>query len=322
MGAEKLSFRLLYSEGMSHFAYKDIESIVTKYNYHISYNRIDIEGKIVGIEDAQYIKVEDADNKLRTVKISKIDNFIMSVTDDNSFENKVRNKFPYTKGDINVGLSLESSNLNERTVDFMVNLTHKQAEHEIKLFIDYEYETRENQSTPKYVSTDELVATIGYKNYFKPDVFWYVATSGDYDRTRQIKNRYTGSFGYGRKYTFSKSAWIEPYAGLAYVDTDYTEDSKYEDDKFVAAAIALNLHYTITDIALINTLIMDGQVMYYPSIKDFDEDWLLRSNVNFTVPLFDFLSLKLAWSLVNDSNPNPSVGNNKTTTKLLFGVNF
>ena len=44
--------------------------------------------------------------------------------------------------------------------------------------------------------------------------------------------------------------------------------------------------------------------------------------VNFTVPLFDFLSVKLAFNLINDSNPNPDVGNNKTTTKLLFGVDF
>ena len=51
IGAERLSFRLQYSEGVSHFSYKDIKSITTKYNYHISYNRMDIEGKIVAIED-------------------------------------------------------------------------------------------------------------------------------------------------------------------------------------------------------------------------------------------------------------------------------
>ena len=54
---EKLSFRLQYSEGLSHFAYKDIESISTKYSYHISYNRMDIEGRIVGIEDNTHLKV-------------------------------------------------------------------------------------------------------------------------------------------------------------------------------------------------------------------------------------------------------------------------
>jgi hypothetical protein len=48
----------------------------------------------------------------------------------------------------------------------------------------------------------------------------------------------------------------------------------------------------------------------------------MRGNLNFTVPLFDFFSIKLAFDFINDSNPDPNVGNNKTTTKLLFGVDF
>jgi len=84
---EKLSFKILYSEGLSHFAYRDIDSISTKYNYHISYKRMDIEGRIVAIEDNKYVKIVDKDNKERTVKIADIDNFIMSVNDDNSFKN-------------------------------------------------------------------------------------------------------------------------------------------------------------------------------------------------------------------------------------------
>jgi hypothetical protein len=53
-----------------------------------------------------------------------------------------------------------------------------------------------------------------------------------------------------------------------------------------------------------------------------DEDWISRTNLNFTVPLFNFLSVKLAFDLINDSNPDPTVGNNKTTSKLLFGFDF
>ena len=64
--SERLSFQILYSKGQSHFAYRDIDSITTKYNYHISYNRMDIEGRIIGIEDKQYLKVVEKDNKQRT----------------------------------------------------------------------------------------------------------------------------------------------------------------------------------------------------------------------------------------------------------------
>ena len=84
LGSEKLSFKLLYSEGLNHIAYKDIESISTKYNYHISFKRMDIEGRVVGIEDNTYLKVMEGEN-MRTIKIADIDNFVMAVSDDPSF---------------------------------------------------------------------------------------------------------------------------------------------------------------------------------------------------------------------------------------------
>ncbi len=318
---EKLSFRLMYSEGLSHFAYKDIESISTKYTYHISYNRMDIEGRIVGIEDNTHLNVVQKDNKERTVKIASIDNFIMSVNDDDSFENRVRNKFPYTKGNINVGFKLEQGSTVKNSVDVQFNLQRKKAEHEIKLYIDYEYETRETATTPKYDYTDELVGILTYKNHFRSDQFWYTSLAADYDRIRFVKNRYVPSLGYGYRFNFSKSVWLEPTLGLGYATTRYT-DEIYPDKNFAAAAVGLSGKYRMDDVTFINTFIIDGFLLYYPSLENPDEDWIFRSNLNFTIPLFDFLSVKLSLNHINDTNPAPNVGNNKTTTNLLFGLDF
>jgi len=318
---EKLSFKILYSEGLSRFAYRDIDSISTKYNYHISYKRIDIEGRIVAIEDNKYVKIVDSNNKERTVKIADIDNFVMSVNDDDSFENRVRNRFPYTKGNINVGFQLEQGSTIKNSVDFQLNLQHKQAEHEMKLYVDYEYETRETATTPKFDYTDEMVGILTYKNHFKNEQFWYASLSADYDRIRFVKNRYVPSLGYGYRFNFSKSVWLEPTLGVGYVRTRYT-DELYPDKNFAAAALGLSGKYRMDDVAFINTFIIDGFMMYYPSIENSGEDWILRSNVNFTIPLFDFLSVKLSVNYIDDTNPAPTVGNNKTTTRLLFGLDF
>lgn len=321
MGHEKLSFKILYSEGMSHFAYRDIDAISTKYNYHISYNRMDIEGRIVAIEDNEYVKIIDKNNNSRTVKIADIDNFIMSVTDDNSFENRVRNKFPYTKGNINVGFRLENGSTIKNSINILLNLKHKQAQHEINLYMNYEYETRETEIIPKYDYTDEMIGILNYKNYFKNDFFWYASLLADYDRPRFVKNRYAPSAGFGYRLDVGKSVWLEPFAGLAYVKTSYT-DELYDDKKYAAIALGLNGKYRKDDVPIINTFIIDGFLLYYPSLKNTDEEWIFRSNVNFTIPLFDFLSVKLAFNYINDTNPDPSVGNNKTTTNLLFGLQF
>ena len=320
LGPEKLSFKLLYSEGLNHIAYKDIESISTKYNYHISFKRMDIEGRVIGIEDNEYLKVMEGEN-LRTIKIADIDNFVMSTTDDDSFENKVRNKFPYIKGNVNVGLELENGTSDKNKIDVLLNIRHKQAEHETSLYLDYAYETTQTEGTPLVQNKDELVGILIYKNHYKNDTFYYGSLSADYDRPRHINSRYIPNAGFGHRFRFDKNKWLEPSAGLGYARTLYT-DELIEDKKFPVAALQLSGKYQFDDVAVVDTLIVDGFMIYYPSLSNPNNDWIFRSNLNLTVPLFDFLSIKLVYNLINDSNPNPEVGNNKTTTKLLFGVDF
>jgi len=320
LGPEKLSFRLLYSEGLNHIAYKDIESISTKYNYHISFKRMDIIGRVVAIEDNTYLKVMEGGNE-RTIKITDIDNFVMAVSDDTSFENRVRNKFPFTKGNINVGFEIENGGNQKNELDILLNLRYKQAEHEVKLYVDYQYDTTETENTDTTVSKDELVGILSYQNHFQNDQFYYATFAADYDRPRHILNRWIPSIGYGYRFSFAKEAWLEPSAGLAYVATTYT-DAIYPDKDFAAASLNLTGKYGIDDVPYINRLIIDGFLMYYPSLENFGEDWVFRSNLTFAVPLFDFFSVKLTIDQRNDSNPDPSVGNNKTTTKLLFGLDF
>lgn len=320
LGPEKLSFRLLYSEGINHIAYKDIESISTKYNYHISFKRMDIEGRVVGIEDNTYLKVMEGEN-VRTIKIADIDNFVMAVSDDPSFENRVRNKFPFTKGNINVGFEIENGSNQKNELDVLLNLRYKEAEHEIKLYVDYQFDTTKTVDTSKVVNKDELVGIIGYQNHFRNNMFYYANFAGDFDRPRHILNRWIPSAGYGYRFKFDKETWLEPSAGLAYVATKYT-DELYPDKKFGAASLNLTGKYRVDDVPYINSLIVNGFFMYYPSLENVGEDWVLRSNLTFAIPLFDFFSVKLAFDLRNDSNPDPSVGNNKTTTNMLFGLDF
>ena len=319
-GPERLSFRLLYSDGVNHIKYEDIDSITTEYTYHISFKRMDIEGRVVAIEDNEYIKVEEGENH-RTIRIADIDNFVMSEVDDASFENMIRNKFPYTKGNINIGLENESGSSNKNNVDIQVNLRHKQAEHEVLFSVDYSFETTETADTPKVESEDELVASLVYKNHFENNQYYYAAFMGDYDRPRHIKNRYIPSIGYGYRFRLDKSKWLEPSIGLAYTTTKYT-DAEYSDKNFAAWALGLQGNYRIDDLAYINSLIINGQLLYYPRIDDMSADWISRANLNFKVPLFDFFSVKLQFGWINDSNPDPEVGNNKQTSKLLFGLDF
>jgi putative salt-induced outer membrane protein YdiY len=322
LGPERLSFKLNYAEGVNQIKYEDIESIHTKYNYHISFKRIDIEGRVVGIEENKFLNVIDSDGHERLIKIADIDNFVMSVQSDDSFENRIRNQFPYTKGTVSLGLETENGNSKKNKIDLMIDTRYKKAENEVLFYLDYAYETTQTEDIPQVRNKDELSSFVSYRYHVTNKMFYYSALMAEYDKPRHIDALYIPSVGVGHRFKFGKDKWLEPALGIGYANIDYTEET-YSDKSFNVAALGLLGRYQFDDLTLINQLIVSGFLVYYPSIENgFNDDWVLRSNLSFTVPLFDFFSVKLVFDLINDSNPDPEVGNNKSKTKLLFGIDF
>ena len=131
LGSETLSFKLLYSRGVNRIAYKDIDSISTKHKYHISFKNTDVEGYIVGLKENKYLDVME-NNRVKTIRISDIDSFVISLEDDDSLENYLKNSLPYLKGNINVGLTLEQGSSKKNKMDILFHLHHKKTVHEIE----------------------------------------------------------------------------------------------------------------------------------------------------------------------------------------------
>jgi putative salt-induced outer membrane protein YdiY len=320
LGPERLSFKLNYANGINHIKYADIDEIHTKYNYHISYKRIDIEGRVVAIEDNEYLKVLDSDGNRRTIKIADIDNFVMSVHDDDSLENRIRNQFPYTKGTVSIGFEKENGNSHKNNIDILINTRYKKAESEIQFYMDYAYETTQTDDTPSTLNKDELSSFLTYKYHVTNHTFYYGTMLAEYDKPRHINSAFVPSAGYGYRFKFAKSKWLEPSVGIGYANIRYSES--YTDRKFPVLALNLFGKYQWEDVPLVKTVIADGFVLYYPGLDRSEDYWIFRSNFGLTVPLFDFFSVKLSFDLINDSNPDPEVGNNKAVTKLLFGLDF
>jgi len=321
LGPDKLSFRLVYCDGVNHIAYKDIDSLVTKYKYQISYDRKEVVGRVLGLVDREFLRVELSDKTI-LIKIADIDNFVMSVQDDDSVENRIRNRVPYTSGNMNFGVEFEDGINDKVKADLMMNWWHKKAGNELHFYVDYAYETTATEETEKVQNKDELTAILTNRYFYRANDFYFVSMMGEFDRPRHIQSRYVPAVGYGHRFRKDKNQWLQPVVGLAYVSTRYTDENLYPDNRFTAGAIGLNGKYQLDDVAIIGTLVIDGGTVYYPSISDPQEDWISRSNLNFTIPLFDFISMKLAIQWINDSNPDIEVGNNKTTTNLYFGIDF
>ena len=321
LGPNNLSFRLVNIDGINHIPYKDIDSIHTKYRYNIFHGNEKVSGRVVGIVDQKSLKVKSK-GKIKIVKIADIDHFAMSIEDDDSTENYVRNKVPFTSGNFHIGLELENGASIKNKTNLNANFTRKKAQNETYLHFAYAYETTETSTTEKAVNKDELSLTLGNRYFYDSDNFLFGGLLSEYDRPRNIDYRFVPHAGYGHNFEIGKNGWLKPIMGLAYVWTKYTDDDLYPRSNYTAAALGLFGQYEFNNVKVIKTLRVDGRYIYYPSLEDPSEEWLSRANFGFTIPLYEFLTMRLDIEWINDSNPDPSIGNNKTQTNLMFGVDF
>lgn len=316
-----LSFRLVNIDGINRIPIKDIEAIHTKYKYNIYDGSKKISGKVVGIVNQESLKVS-SNGKTTLIKIDDIGHFAMSTEDDPSTENYVNNTLPYTSGNLHVGVEVESGSSIKRKTDINTNITRKKGQNEGYLHFAYSYETTETSTTPEVVNKDELSLALGNRYYYDPDNFFFGGVLGEYDRPRNIDSRLVPNAGYGHNFKLGKDGSIKPHIGLAYVLTKYTEDDVYPDSSYTAASLGITGKYQFNDVRFIETLIVDGRYIFYPSLENLGEEWISRANLGLTVPLYEFLTTRLDFVWINDSNPDPTIGNNKTQTNLMFGVDF
>lgn len=120
--------------------------------------------------------------------------------------------------------------------------------------------------------------------------------------------------GVGYRFVETDSALLQFGVGGAYVNQNF---ENFPDNTFPSGLVGLEGRYEFT-----SGVEVGGRMFYYPGIPEPREDWLYRTELYLTIPLWDPIAMKLRVTNVNDNNPTPDVGNNKVTTTLGLSLKF
>ena len=85
----------------------------------------------------------------------------------------------------------------------------------------------------------------------------------------------------------------------------------------IAGAIGLEAEWSLP-----RDLRLRGGLLYLPGLTDIDRDWLFRSELELTVPIWDPIFARFRVRNINDNNPAPGVGSNEFTTNLGLSLQF
>ncbi|WP_456453362.1 DUF481 domain-containing protein [Hydrogenimonas sp.] len=326
-----VAFSMVYGSGTIRIDYKNIDQMTTEHEYHIFYAGKETTGRIVGIKDHAFLVVKHDDVK-ELIKIENIDRFILSVRENDTIENRLRNRFPYTRGSLDIGIETETGVKTKRKISIDYNMRRKKLNQRQILEIHYAYETTTTATdTGDTKSLDKKELYIwGEENYLLDKKSFYFAQLGyDFDQPRGVEYRLYPSIGYGHRFLFGTDTWIQLKGGAGYVYESfypYTDENgqpgTITKNDYGAAFIGISAKDHIKNLWLIKEVILTGDIFYMPSWSNPQADWLSRMKFVIEVPVSEMLSLKWVYRIVNDDNPVPTVGDNKTTTDIYLSLRY
>ena len=324
--SEYLSFELIYGEGSIRIDYNDVESLQTEHEYHIYFDGKETKGYITGIKEHAFLKIQHGQVE-ELITISKIDRFIISEDEDSSFENRMRNTFPYFSGNLDVGIEYETQkSYNKRKLKIAGHIERKRTIYTSIFDVTYSYEETIAGDTPKLLNKHELYSFLEQDIDSDDGNLFFIEMGYDFDVPRYVNHRLYPSAGYGYRIERGKKRWVQFKVGAGFVYENFLGDpdsaTSSSKNQYAAGLFGVDAAYELGDLAFLNRIIFGAHLFYMPGARDLKSNWLLRYAVSADIPLSKTLSFKAVGRTVTDDNPSDSVGNNKTTFDLYLSLRF
>ena len=325
--SEYISFELIYGEGNIRIKYSDVESLITEHEYHIYFDGKETQGYITEIRDHAFLMIQHGEIE-ELITISKIDRFVISENEDASFENRMRNTFPYWSGNVDVGIEYESGNNIKNKLKIGGHVERKYMVHKTIFDILYSYEVTETIDSPEVLNKKEFYTFLEHNYAFTKNDFMFAEIGYDFDVPRGVDGRIYPSFGYGYRIATGKKRWIQFKVGAGYVWETFIDDPVFNiapeelENRYAAGFFGVDAEYEVRDLQLLNRILFGATFFYMPGIEDLTHNWLLRYSGTASIPLSKALVLKIIARQVADNNPSPDVGNNKYTFDLYLSLRF
>jgi hypothetical protein len=279
----------------------------------IKENGEEIRGSIYGKTD-QHLLVGITKELAHKVAIDEIRSGVPELEFDRSFLVRLRHRYPYWRGSINLFYNFEKSAVDKRNIELGLDANRRKRPTRFLFNFRYAHEIETASGIPEITTKDEYTVSLLAEYDLARDFFIFAFPAAERDIPRGIDRRIYPAAGLGYRFIETATSLLQTQVGIAYVDEEFND---FDDDAYLGAHLGVEARYTFK-----NDIILNGRVYYYPSIEELIDDWLFRGDLELTVPLYDFVAMKIRLAHVNDNNPSPDVGNNKFTALMGLSLTF
>ncbi|MDJ0847816.1 MAG: DUF481 domain-containing protein [Myxococcota bacterium] len=312
MGSETVEFETIYGQGTLRIPLEDLEDVQTDEPFRVYFGDHDetMGGQLVGVRDGMLL-VGDTPDEAVTVALDEIRFGVSQPEYEKSFLNRLRSDFRHWNAELELSLNFEEGAVEKQKVRIGGLITRRRDPLRLRLQYSYAFDQQKRRDNPRQTTKDEFAGVLLGEYTVWKKLFVFGLMGGEFDRPRKVEARLFPTGGVGYRVYDSERAELSPRLGFGWVFNSFQDD--FDNKDFASLYLGLVGSYEFENGALLR-----GEAAYWPGLSDPSDDWLFRSEVSLTVPVWDPISIRGTIININDDNPTEDTGNNKFET--LFGI--
>jgi len=307
---EAVVFETVYGKGNVEVPLEKIQSLSTEKEYVFVHGEDDsTQGRIVGVEQGVVVVGVEGAEPVR-VPASEIALVTSREEMDESVLVAAKTKLRYWTGNVDVGFSMTQSTVDSTQLGLGLGAQRIKAPTRFSLAAGFLYGIQKRRDDTQTKLADQIYGDVREEYDFTERFFGYGDGYIEYNAIQRLSVRGIPEAGVGYKFWKSdekdSSDFVAGTIGGSWV---YERFFGGRDQDYFAVAFGAQ-----ASVPLPYEAKFTAGVSYLPSVSDFENDFLIRSQAALTLPLYKQVSFKLSVADDYDNTPADGTSFNYLTT--------
>lgn len=313
--SETLELDTIYGEGSVHIPLEDIEHVESGEPFRVYFGSDDetVGGRLLDVREGMLVVGDDPADAV-TVDLDEVHFGVSQPEYERSFWNRLRSDFREWGAELELGMNFEEGAIEKRKLRFGGRIDRRREPFRLRVEAAYAFDREQRRADPAQTTKNEFSGTLLGQYTLWKKLFGFGLMGGEFDYPRGVAARLYPTAGVGWRWFDTERATLSPQIGFGWVLEDF---ETVESNNYAAIHFGLEGRYEFW-----KGSVLRGTAGYWPDITSPGENWLFRTELSLTVPVWDPLSLRGTIININDNNPTPDTGNNKFETLLGIVLNF
>lgn len=310
--AEGVQFQTIYGEGKIVIPWTDVEMIQSEKEFEVLYGEAEIvEGRIWGLKDDALLVGESSD---RATPIP-LDQIYRSITREDYEESRLealRARYRYWTANFDLSAGYTDATTDTSTLATNFELRRKKTPTEFYFGAFYLFGTTKNKGEDRITNQNRVFGRTRLDYDLSDRLFSFGLVSAEYDEIQSLSIRTDPTVGLGYRFIMREKLKLSGRTGPGYVYQRYFGGGT---ESFFTILFGGDLE---ADLPYGSKFRWTAE--YLPSVEEWTDDYIIRTNADWTMPIIGWLNFKI--SVTNIYNNRPADGADRNSFATLTGISW